>query len=311
MDLSFVIPLCDEEQTLESLFLKIDETLKTKGSFEYEVIFIDDGSHDGSWKRIEALHQQHPQNVKGIRLRRNFGKATALMAGFEQATGEIVFTMDADMQDDPEEIPSFLEKLDAGYDLVSGWKQKRNDPVSKTMPSLLFNFVTRAFSGMTLHDFNCGFKAYRSSVVKSLALYGELHRYIPILADAEGYRVTEIPVNHHAREFGVSKYGWKRLYKGFLDLLSVIVLTRYAQRPAHFFGGIGLIVGASGFGILLYLSIAKLFFGIPIAARPLFFLGILNMLLSAQLVSMGIIGELIIRGKRPGDTGRCISQVVG
>lgn len=295
MQISFIIPTFNEEATLSQLFERIADVMEAAEVTDFEVLFIDDGSRDNSWDVIQQLHDSEPKRVRAIKLRRNVGKATALSVGFKQAKGEILFTMDADLQDDPAEIPNFLKKLDEGYDLVSGWKQNRDDPLDKTLPSKLFNFVTRAFSGMKLHDFNCGFKAYRREAVEFLDLYGELHRFIPLLVNAEGYRVSEIPVVHHARVHGQSKYGWTRLYKGFLDLLTVVAFTRYSQRPAHLFGGVGIVVGAIGLLILGYLSFMKIFWGMGIGSRPLFFLGILNLLLSAQLVSLGVIGELIFR----------------
>lgn len=291
--LSLVIPLCNEEATLRPLYEKIESSLKNIPVEHYEVIFIDDGSKDGSWQAIEALQASHPERIRAQRFRRNYGKAAALAAGFAQARGESVITMDADLQDDPEEIPAFLQKLDEGFDCVSGWKQLRQDPLGKTLPSRFFNWATRIASGVKLHDFNCGFKAYRAEALHNLNLYGELHRYIPVLIDAEGFTITEIPVKHHRRTYGVSKYGWKRLIKGFLDLITVIAITRYLKRPGHLFGGVGLVSGMSGFCILAALSIQKLAFGIPIGNRPLFFLGILLLLLGVQLISTGILGELI------------------
>lgn len=290
--LSFVIPLCNEEATLRPLYEAIQATLNKLQIEAYEIIFIDDGSRDNSWQEIQALKSNHPDQVRALRFRRNHGKAAALSAGFKEAKGEIIFTMDADLQDDPEEIPAFLKKMEAGYDCVSGWKKIRRDPLGKTLPSRFFNWATRIASGVKLHDFNCGFKAYRAEALHNLNLYGELHRYIPVLIDAEGFTITEIPVKHHRRTHGVSKYGWKRLIKGFLDLITVIVLTRFLKRPGHFFGGLGLLSGLSGFLILAGLSIQKLVFGIPIGSRPLFFLGILLLLLGVQLVSTGLIGEL-------------------
>jgi len=295
IDFSFVIPIFDEESTIGFMYENIVGTLEKMGTHAFEVIFIDDGSHDDSWEKIKKLIERYPDQVIGVRSRRNFGKAHALSIGFKKSRGRIVFTMDGDLQDDAIEIPRFLEKLDEGYDMVTGWKYHRNDPLSKTIPSKVFNFVTRAFSGLELHDFNCGYKAYRREAIEHLNLYGDLHRYIPILVHAEGFTIAEIAVTHNPRKFGKSKYGWKRLYKGFLDLLTVIALTRYAKRPAHIFGGSGLIVGAFGFSILSYLSVMKICFDQGIGGRPLFFLGILAMLLAAQLIGLGLIGELIIK----------------
>lgn len=291
--LSFVIPLCDEEATLKTLFEGIKSLVAANDLGRFEVIFIDDGSKDGSWAKLLELKQAHPAEVRALRFRRNYGKAAALAAGFAAAQGDTVITMDADLQDDPEEIPHFLQKLDEGYDCVSGWKQLRQDPIGKTLPSRVFNAATAWASGVKLHDFNCGFKAYQADAIKSIDLYGELHRYIPVLLASDGYRIAEIPVKHHRRTYGVSKYGWKRLLKGGLDLVTVIVLTRYLKRPGHFFGGIGLLSGITGFGILALLSMQKIFFGSGIGNRPLFFLGILLVLLGVQLISTGLIGELI------------------
>lgn len=293
LKLSFVIPLCNEEATVTPLFEQIKEVIEQHALGPFEVIFIDDGSTDQSWQRLEDLKEAHPDNIHLIRFRRNQGKAAALDAGFAEAQGEIVVTMDADLQDDPQEIPTFIKKLSEGYDCVSGWKQLRKDPLGKTLPSRVFNWATRAASGVNLNDFNCGFKAYRAEAIRNLDLYGELHRYIPVLIAAEGYTITEIPVAHHRRTHGVSKYGWKRLFKGGLDLMTVIVLTRYLRRPGHFFGGFGILAGLGGTTILSYLSAQKLFWGAHIGTRPLFFLGILLLLLGVQLVSTGLIGELI------------------
>jgi glycosyltransferase involved in cell wall biosynthesis len=291
--LSIVIPLCNEAKTLEPLFQQITETMTANHLDAFEVIFIDDGSTDQSWATLEALKTAHPEHVLALRFRRNHGKAAALSAGFAQAKGEIIVTMDADLQDEPTEIPHFLAKLDEGYDCVSGWKKLRQDPLGKTLPSRFFNAATRAASGVQIHDFNCGFKAYRAEAIHSIELYGELHRYIPVLLAAEGFTTTEIPVEHHRRTYGVSKYGWKRLFKGALDLMTVVVLTRYLKRPGHFFGGFGLLSGMLGFLILTYLSIVKLVFGEGIGQRPLLQLGILLIILGVQLVSTGLIGELI------------------
>ena len=293
IQLSVVIPLYNEEATLIPLFEQIQAVVEAQALGSFEVIFIDDGSTDDSWQKLSELKAAHPNTVSALRFRRNHGKAAALSAGFEQVRGEIVITMDADLQDEPAEIPSFLAKLNKGYDCVSGWKQLRQDPLGKTLPSKVFNWATAAASGVKIHDFNCGFKAYRADAIKSLDLYGELHRYIPVLLAADGFTIAEIPVEHHRRTHGVSKYGWNRLIKGGLDLMTVIVLTRYLKRPGHFFGGFGLLSGFAGFCILATLSIQKLFWQISIGGRPLFFLGILLLLLGIQLFSIGLIGELI------------------
>jgi glycosyltransferase involved in cell wall biosynthesis len=291
--ISIVIPLCNEAATLKPLFEQLADTMEAHALGSFEVIFIDDGSTDESWPTLEALKAAHPEQVVALRFRRNHGKAAALSAGFAQAKGDIVVTMDADLQDEPAEIPNFLAKLDEGYDCVSGWKKLRQDPLGKTLPSRFFNAATRAASGVQIHDFNCGFKAYRAEAVHSIELYGELHRYIPVLLAAEGFTTTEIPVEHHRRTHGVSKYGWKRLLKGGLDLITVVVLTRYLKRPGHFFGGLGLLSGLIGVLILASLSIEKFVFGHGIGQRPLLQLGILLVILGVQLISTGLIGELI------------------
>ena len=291
--LSFVIPLFNEEATLAPLFQGILKVVEEKALGSFEVVFVDDGSTDGSWAEITALKKAHPDTVRALRFRRNLGKAAALSAGFREVSGEIVVTMDADLQDEPSEVPGLIERMDQGYDVVSGWKQMRRDPLSKTLPSRVFNWATRVASGVRLNDFNCGFKAYRADAVRNLDLYGELHRYIPVLLNANGYSVTEVPVSHNRRSHGASKYGWKRLFKGGLDLVTVLLLTRYLRRPGHFFGGFGLLSGFTGFAILAWLSAQKILFGAAIGNRPLFFLGILLLLLGAQLISTGLIGELI------------------
>jgi len=293
LQLSFVIPVYNEEATIETLFEGIAKAVEEDSLGAFETIFIDDGSNDGSWDKIAELKEKNPNNVRGVRLRRNIGKAAALQAGFSEARGRAIITMDADLQDEPSEIVKFTRKLDEGFDVVSGWKQLRQDPISKTLPSRFFNFATRAASGVDLHDFNCGFKAYRSEAIRNLDLYGELHRYIPVLLDSEGFSVTEVPVSHNRRIHGVSKYGWTRLIKGCIDLVTVIVITRYLKRPGHFFGGFGLLSGILGFVILAWLSFQKLAYGASIGNRPLLFLGILLLIFGVQLVSTGLIGELL------------------
>ncbi len=292
-ELSIVIPLCNEAATLTPLFEKIAATVDANKLGDFEVIFVDDGSTDESWATLETLKEAHPEQIKALRFRRNLGKAAALSAGFEVTRGKVVFTMDADLQDEPAEIPHFLEKLEEGYDCISGWKQLRQDPLGKTLPSRFFNAATRAASGVKIHDFNCGFKAYRAEAIHSIELYGELHRYIPVLLAAEGFTTAEIPVEHHRRTHGVSKYGWKRLFKGGLDLITVVVLTRYLKRPGHFFGGFGMLSGLIGFGILAWLTFVKLVLGEGIGHRPLLQLGILLLILGVQLISTGLIGELL------------------
>ncbi|WP_269543027.1 glycosyltransferase family 2 protein [Cerasicoccus fimbriatus] len=292
--ISVVAPAYNEAESLRKLYDKIAAVLEPS-QWTFEVLFVDDGSTDDTWEQLRSLQADHPTTVRAYQLRRNLGKAAALSIGFGEARGEFIITMDADLQDEPAEIPNLMAKLNEGYDLVSGWKRERNDPLEKRIPSRLFNAVTRKISGLELHDFNCGLKAYRAEVVRELPLYGELHRYIPILAHADGYRVTEIPVQHHAREFGISKYGLGRYYKGFLDLLTVAAITRFVQRPGHLFGGVGLAMGGIGFLTLAYLTGVKLFFGEGIGQRPLLLFGVLLMILGVQLISVGLVGELIIR----------------
>jgi len=299
--LSFVVPVKDEEESLPDLVAAIRAVVDAIPGMErqWEIILVDDGSRDGSWSRIEELAEQGDGEVRGIQLRRNCGKATALEAGFREVRGEIVFTMDADLQDDPAEIPRFLAKLDEGYDLVSGWKMQRNDPLSKTLPSRLFNKVTAWVTGIPLHDFNCGFKCYRREVIESVHLYGELHRYIPVLAHDVGFRIGEIEVRHRARARGVSKYGWERYLRGLIDLVTVMATTRWLMKPGHLFGFIGIFFGVVGGAILVYMSVLWLLGGGPIGDRPLLLFGVLFCILSVQMISLGIIAEFLIRIRDP------------
>lgn len=303
--ISVVIPLKDEAESLAELHQRL-RAVFTGLDEPYELIFVDDGSTDASPEILKRLHAEDPR-VKVIQFRRNFGKAAALSAGFEQAQGEIVFTMDADLQDDPNEIPRFLEALRAGNDLVSGWKKKRYDPVSKRWPSKLFNRVTSMLTGVRLHDFNCGFKAYRRDVVRQLDLYGELHRYIPALAGWKGFRVGELVVEHHARRFGKSKYGFERLTRGFFDLLTVMLLTKFAKRPLHLFGMLGLLSGLMGSGFLVYLTVLWLL-GHPIGQRPLLTFGVLFMVSGMQLISLGMLSEMITKLGHRTETEHMIIQ---
>lgn len=290
--ISVVIPLKDEAESLQEFHDRLVAVFTERGD-RYELIFVDDGSTDASLDVLMRLREGNAC-VKVIQFRRNFGKAAALSAGFEQARGGIVFTMDADLQDDPKEIPHFIEKLDSGFDLVSGWKKKRHDPLSKRYPSKLFNWVTSRLTGIRLHDFNCGFKAYRREVVQSVDLYGELHRYIPALAGWKGFRVGELVVEHHARKFGRSKYGFERLARGLFDLLTVMLLTRFSKRPLHLFGMLGLVSGLLGFGFLAYLTVEWLL-GHPIGHRPLLTFGALFMISGIQLISLGMLSEMITK----------------
>ena len=290
MVISVVVPLLNEESSLEELYTEIVAALEPRGE-PFEVVFVDDGSTDASGSVLSRLHDEH-SNVVVVRLRRNFGKAAALKAGFLEARGDVVVTIDADLQDDPAEIPQLLAKLDEGFDLVSGWKTRRNDPILRRLFSRIFNRTTGLISGVRLHDVNCGLKAYRAEVVQGMRLYGELHRFIPVLAAYQGYRIAEIPVNHRARQHGRSRYGPERYLRGFFDLLSVTFMGRYRYRPLHLFGGIGLVMGAVGFVILLYLTIVW-FWGQAIGHRPLLTLGILLMVVGIQFVSLGLLSELI------------------
>ena len=291
VEVSVLVPVKDEEATIQELATRVTAVLDRLGR-SFEIIFVDDGSSDGTVKRIREAHAADPR-VKLVRLRRNFGKAAALSAGFDQSRGRIILTMDGDLQDDPDEIPRFLEALEEkDLDLVSGWKHQRRDPASKRLPSLLFNWVTRRIAGVDLHDFNCGFKAYRREVLEQIAVYGELHRYIPVLASRRGFAVGEIPVHHHPRRHGVSKYGWDRLYKGLLDLITVLFITRYTRRPLHLFGAFGLLFLSAGFGINLYLAILWMD-GEYLSNRPLLLFGILLMLLGFQTLSSGLLREMI------------------
>jgi glycosyltransferase involved in cell wall biosynthesis len=294
LDLSIIIPLLNEEESINDLYQLI-LTVIEKLSLTYEICFIDDGSTDGSLERLKSL-RQNDKNIKIISFRKNHGKSAALSEGFKLARGAIIITMDADLQDDPREIPNLIKKIHTGYDMVSGWKKKRNDPLSKTIPSKFFNRTTSLLTGIKIHDFNCGLKAYRRDVVKEIPVYGELHRYLPVLAHWMGYRVGEIVVEHHPRRFGKTKYGFKRFFDGFFDLLTVLFLTRYRQKPMHLFGLMGLVTFFFGAGILTYLTILW-FSGHGIGNRPLLFLGILLVIVGMQSFSLGLIGEMITNTK--------------
>jgi glycosyltransferase involved in cell wall biosynthesis len=291
LDVTVLVPVLDEAPTVEELTRRVAEVLEAQGK-SFEIVFVDDGSRDGTPERIRRLHEEDAR-IKLVRLRRNFGKAAALTAGFDHARGRVIVTMDGDLQDVPEEIPRFLSELEGGdLDLVSGWKRRRQDPVTKRVPSRLFNWVTRRLARVPLHDFNCGFKAYRREVLEEVAIYGELHRYIPVLASRKGFAVGEIEVEHQPRRHGVSKYGWDRFYKGLLDLITVLFITRYTRRPLHLFGALGLVFSAVGFGICLYLAIRWLG-GEYLSNRPLLLLGILLLLMGIQILTTGLIGEMI------------------
>jgi dolichol-phosphate mannosyltransferase len=293
VQVSVLIPVKDEEKTLTTLVTEIGEMFETLPEIEYEVIFVDDGSVDSSWTVMRELAATN-ERVRALRLRRNFGKAAALAAAVDEARGERIVTMDADLQDDPAEVPRLLAELDDGADLVSGHKADRKDPLGKRLPSKLFNKMTGVITGLKLNDHNCGLKAARTEVYQRVPLYGELHRYIPALAHQSGYRVRELAVNHRPREHGKSKYGFERYVRGAIDLLTVMTITKYGRRPAHLFGGLGLASGLLGFIALAYLSIVKIFGGQAIGDRPLLMLGILLVILGVQMISIGLIAEIVL-----------------
>ncbi len=301
IDLSIVVPSFDEEESIGELVEWIERVMKTT-DYTYEVIFVDDGSSDRTWERITELAAQR-STVKGISFRRNYGKSAALNVGFAAAQGRVVITMDADLQDSPDEIPALMKMiLEEGYDVVSGWKKVRHDPIGKTFPSKIFNGVVRRISGIKLHDFNCGLKAYKADVVKTIEVYGEMHRYIPLLAKDAGFkRIGEKVVTHYERKFGVSKFGIERTVKGFLDLLSVTFMAKFGKRPMHFFGSIGTLMFVLGFLAAAWVGAKKLWFlyhGIPaplVTSSPYFYLAILGMVLGTQLFLAGFVAELVTR----------------
>ncbi len=294
---SVVVPVMNEEQTVMRLAAEVIVVADAQDAFSLAGIhFIDDGSTDATWARILDAAAADSR-VHGVRMRRNFGKATALQVGVGEARGDIVITMDGDLQDDPQELPRFVESIQAGADVVSGWKRTRHDPIGKTLPSKVFNAITSRASGIPLHDFNCGFKAYRREVFESVHLYGELHRFVPVLAHAFGFRIAEIEVTHHARQFGQSKYGARRFMRGLLDLFTVLTVTRYGRKPGHLFGAGGLALGTLGGCILAGLSIWWLL-GHPIGDRPLLLLGVLLLLVGIQFVMFGLLAELMISRDR-------------
>lgn len=296
MQISVVIPLFNEEESIPELASWIDRVMR-EHSFTYEVIWVDDGSRDQSWRVIESLTATGP-NHKAIQLRRNQGKSAALNEGFKCASGRVIITMDADLQDSPDEIPALYQMITVQqFDMVSGWKRKRHDPISKTIPSKFFNYVTRVISGIKLHDFNCGLKAYSTKVVKAIELQGEMHRYVPVIAKWAGFsKIGEKVVEHRERKFGYSKFGLERFINGFLDLLSITFITRFGKRPMHLFGTLGILSFFIGFAILVYLSTLKLFYDVvKITDRPMFFLGIIALIIGTQLFLTGFLAELISR----------------
>lgn len=300
MDISLVIPLLNEEESLPELAEWISRVMDENG-FSYEVIFIDDGSTDSSWDVIRDLSKKQPE-FKGISFRRNYGKSAALNKGFEKAQGDVVITMDADLQDSPDEIPELYRLIrEEKYDLVSGWKKKRHDPITKTVPTKLYNWATRLMSGIHLHDFNCGLKAYRKKVIKSVEVYGEMHRYIPVMAKRAGFKkIGEKVVHHQARKYGVTKFGWERFINGFLDLLSISFVSRFARRPMHFFGSLGSLFFLIG-GIISVWILAVKFFRLggdnvrEVVDQPLFYLALLAMVIGTQLFLTGFLAELVSR----------------
>jgi len=310
MKLSFVIPFFNEENSLNTLYKEILEQIN---GYEYEIIFIDDGSKDNSYQIVKGLSEKD-NNVKIIKFRRNFGKSAALNTGFQNTTGDIIFTMDADLQDDPAEIPKFLEIIgtqtlgtqtsclqtskEKSWDIVTGWKKKRKDPLSKRLASKLFNFVASLTFGFKLHDYNCGFKAYKNHVLKEIDIYGEMHRYIPALARARGFTVKEIPVNHRQRAFGKSKFGSERYIRGYLDLLTVKLVTAFNRSPLYLFGGIGTIFTGAGFLLGAYLTILRVLKIIYLSNRPLLFFCMLLIIVGFQFFSIGLIGELLVNQSR-------------
>jgi glycosyltransferase involved in cell wall biosynthesis len=292
--ISVVIPLFNEEESLRELASRLEPVLDEMAGDEWEVVFIDDGSRDGSFEVLRELNARDPRFI-AIRFRTNYGKSAALSVGFDRARGEYVFTMDADLQDDPQELPAMLATLRDGYDLVSGWKRKRHDPWHKTAPSKLFNKTVQVVTGLKIHDFNCGLKGYCSEVLPHLSVYGEMHRYLPAQAHWQGFRVTELPVQHHPRRHGVSKFGMERFLKGFLDLLTLVLTTKYAQRPLHVFGTVGVVVAVVGFLIDAWLTVEWFLGRTSLTNRPLALLGVLMIIVGVQLISIGLIGEMIAK----------------
>ncbi|MBN1826791.1 MAG: glycosyltransferase family 2 protein [Candidatus Eisenbacteria bacterium] len=309
MDLTVLIPLYNEEASLRELKERVASELD-RGGYRGEILFVDDGSHDGSFEVIEEM-AAGDDRVRAIKFRSNFGKAAALDAGFREARGRMVITMDADLQDDPAEIPKLIARLEEGYDVVSGWKKKRHDPITKTVPSKFFNLVTAAVTGIRIHDFNCGLKAYRAPVVREVRLYGELHRYIPALAGWKGFRVGEMVVTHHPRRHGRSKYGPKRFLAGFLDLLTVMLLTKFTVKPLHLFGLVGSLMGFGGVMISLYMVSLKIRYGDVQGRVPLLSFAVLLIIMGMQFLSTGLLAEMIASRRAGQETHYSIERRLG
>jgi glycosyltransferase involved in cell wall biosynthesis len=291
---SVVVPVFNESESLQELFRQIDQTMIKSRLVPYETIFVDDGSTDDSWHQLKYLQENHPDELRIVRLRKNYGKSTALAVGLKRARAGIIITMDADLQDDPMEIPKFVAKIEQGYDCVSGWKKNRQDPLNRLMMSAVFNRITSLITGIKLKDFNCGFKGYRRYVFEVVDLYGELHRFIPVLLDGFGFKVTEIPITHHPRLFGRSRYGMERIPKGFLDLLTVLMISRFSNKPAHLIGLVGIFFGIFGVSALTYLIIIWFLGYGPIGSRPLLLFGVMATLLSVQLLTTGLLADLLV-----------------
>lgn len=308
IDISLVIPLFNEQESLPELTAWIERVM-SREKFSYEIVFIDDGSRDGSWEVIEELARVN-SNIRAIKFRRNYGKSAALYTGFDAVRGEVVITMDADLQDSPEEIPQLYKMItEQGFDLVSGWKKRRHDPIGKTLPSKFFNATARMASGIKLHDFNCGLKAYRKKVIKSIEVYGEMHRYIPILAKWAGFnRIGEKVVEHQARKYGVSKFGWERMIKGYLDLVTVMFISCFGKSPMYFFGGLGTLMFIIGGCTTVWVIAEKLYLQAQgelargVTEQPLFYIAMLAIVLGVQLFLAGFLGELI--GRNSGDRNK-------
>jgi glycosyltransferase involved in cell wall biosynthesis len=307
ISLSFVIPVKDEEASVAILVNEISLVMDKIKENSYEIIFIDDGSTDKTYQVLKSLHLKN-KNVKAYKLRGNFGKSIALSVGFSKAKGEVIFSLDGDLQDNPNEIPRFLEKIKEGYDLVSGWKKLRRDPLfTKVIPSRIFNFMVRFLTRVDIHDTNCGFKAYKKEVIENLSLYGDLYRFIPIIAAKQQFKVAEIVVEHRIRKFGVSKYGWTRMIRGLLDLITVVFLTGYLKRPGHFFGSLGIISFSTGFIVGLYITYLRLSTGSIQDRHPLLYLGMLLMIVGVQLVSTGLLAEMMAHWQQENKKEKVIS----